>query len=240
MIVACFALGLDCLLARRGSKAVTEPRPLTLDRGLRWLTIVAMTGLGCAALVGNWFRAAAPDAQSRGEIVVRVSKYGGTYFDNAVLNRGPLEQWAHSLASHISTYDGYWYTISAFVAIVSAVVAYSMYRTVVAFGAVGELGLAAAIVGFVHFALGSSAYAGVFFVRNLITMLLVVVWVIMLADRPWRTTRSRDGRGGVRRRLARIGGADPRDDGLRRRRARRRRGSRCCTRMISTCVSASR
>jgi hypothetical protein len=191
VIVACIALGLDCVLARRGSQAVTEPRPLTLDRGLRWLTIVAMTGLACAALVGNWFRASAPDAQYAREIVVRVSKYGGTYFDNAVLNRGPLEQWAHSLASHISTYDGYWYTISAFIAIVSAVVAYSMYRTVVAFGAVGELGLAAAIVGFVHFALGSSAYAGVFFVRNLITMLLVIVWVIMLADRPWRTTRSR-------------------------------------------------
>jgi hypothetical protein len=86
----------------RRSDPVTRAVVSFVLLGLVALTLVAITALGCAAVFGNWLRAGAPDSQYAREIVVRVSTYGGTYFDNAVLNRGPLEQWAHSLASHIT------------------------------------------------------------------------------------------------------------------------------------------
>ena len=154
--------------------------------------MVVITALGCAAVFGNWLRVDGTrlavrtrDRRPRFEVRRHVFRQRGTQSrDRSSSGR---TRWRRTSPA----YDGYWYTISAFVAIVSAVVAYSVYRTAVVVGAVRELGLAAAIVAFVHFALGSSPYAGVFFVRNLITMLLVIAWMVMFAERPWRSHRSR-------------------------------------------------
>jgi hypothetical protein len=191
MIAVCIAIGVDTVWQRTGRASMPAPRRITSDRVAGWITVVLLSGLGIAAALGNWFKASAPDSQYAREIVVRVTKYGGTYYDNAVLNRGPLEEWFHSLASHISSYDGYWYTISIFVAIVSVIVAFGVARTARVTGAVRELALATGIVAFIHFALGPSAYAGVFFVRNITTCVLVVCWTVLISERPWASPRAR-------------------------------------------------
>jgi hypothetical protein len=191
MIAVCLALGIDTLWRRTGRAPMAAPRPITSDRVAGWITVVLISGLGMIAAFGNWFKASAPDSQYAREIVVRAAKYGGTYYDNAVLNRGPLEEWLHTIASHISSYDGYWYTISIFVAIIAVVVAFAVARTARATGAVRELALAAGIVAFMHFALGPSTYAGVFFIRNITTCLLVVCWTLLISERTWATARAR-------------------------------------------------
>jgi hypothetical protein len=191
MIVVCLAIGVDYVLTRNRAREMAAPGAITLDRTLHWLTVVAMTALGFGAIFANWLRANEPDSQFAREIVVRVAKYGGTYYDNAVLNRGPQEEWFHSLASHISSYDGYWYTISAFVAIIALVLGFVVARTARATGAVRELALAAGIFAFMYFALGNAEYTGFFYVRNITTLGLALVWLLLVSDRPWQSQRSR-------------------------------------------------
>jgi hypothetical protein len=191
MVIVCVAIGVDYVLMRNRAREMPEPRSITLDRTLHWFTLVGATALGFGAIFANWLRTNEPDAQFAREVVVRVAKYGGTYYDNGVLDRGPQEEWFHSLASHISSYDGYWYTISAFAAIIAVVLALAIARTARATGAVRDLGLAAGIFAFMYFALGNADYTGFFYIRNFTTFGLAIVWLVLLWDRPWQSHRSR-------------------------------------------------
>ena len=64
-------------------------------------------------------------------------------------------------------------------------------------GATREVAMAAGAAVFVHFTISRSNYAGVFYIRNMTTVLLALAWLLTIDDRCWSSRR--------RRRLAAIG-----------------------------------
>ena len=85
---------------------------------LRWLTAFAFTVVGAVALIGNRIQAAGNDAVFTQSLVDRAARFGGTYYENGITPKGPLEDVAHDIALRIGGYDGRWYVISIMIAMV--------------------------------------------------------------------------------------------------------------------------
>jgi hypothetical protein len=173
---------------RRGARS---PRVLA-GQFVASATVPLLAGLGVvAATFGNVQRVADVDPQYTRDLVERTIRYGGTYYENGIHNKGPLEPFVYHVAAWLTSWDGYWYTISAFVAGIALVLAFAAGRCARFTGGNAPLGVAAGAVVFVHFTLSGSDYAGVLYSRNLTTALLALAWVVTFAARPWRSARGR-------------------------------------------------
>jgi len=161
----------------------------TIVDATRVLTFATFVVVFAAAVIGNWLRSQNVDPEYTYDIVLRTIRFGGTYYENGIHNKGPLEPFVYQVAAWISTRDSFWYAISLFIAIAAVIIGAAAARTAQSFGANRDLGIAAAVVVFVHFALGPSDYAGVLYARNMTTPLLALAWIIMLWDRAWSDRR---------------------------------------------------
>jgi hypothetical protein len=149
------------------------------------------TAMVVAAFFHNEYRAQNWDPQQTRVYVERTLRFGGTFFENGMLNKGPLEPFTYRVAALITTWDGFWYAISAFVLVASGIVAWAASRTVRALGGHRHLGTAVSFMVFFHFALGKAEYAGVLYSRNMVVALLGGAWIIALNDQRWTPERSR-------------------------------------------------
>jgi hypothetical protein len=161
------------------------------DGAVRWATAAGFGAAILAATIGNWLRVQDVDPQFTTVLVQRTIKYGGSFYENGIHNRGPLEPFVYWLADRLTPASGYWYAISAFVVVIALVLAFTTARTAVATGAASAVAVAAGAAVFVHFALSDADYARVLYIRNLTTCLLAVAWVVTIDDRAWATSRRR-------------------------------------------------
>jgi hypothetical protein len=165
-----------------------------LKRGVADLTRIATFAffvvLFAAAVVGNWLRAQNVDPEYAYDIVLRTIRFGGTYYENGIHNKGPLEPLVYQSASWITSRDGFWYAISLYIAIAALILGFAAFRTTRVFGGNRDLAVAAGAVVFVHFTFAPSDYAGVLYARNMTTPLLAIAWVIILWERVWVDRRS--------------------------------------------------
>jgi hypothetical protein len=161
----------------------------TIADATRVVTFASFVVVFAAAVIGNWQRSQNVDPEYTYDIVLRTIRFGGTYYENGIHNKGPLETFVYQAATWISTHDSFWYAISLFIAIAALIIGTAAARTAQSFGANRDLGIAAAVVVFVHFALGPSDYAGVLYARNMTTPLLALAWIILLWDRAWSDRR---------------------------------------------------
>ena len=152
---------------------------------VRWLTVFALTLVGAATLIGNRIHAAGNDAVFTQGLVDRAARFGGTYYQNGITPKGPLEDVAHDLAHRIGGYNGHWYVMSVLVALSAALIAAAAARTALGTGGNRHVALAVAAVVFVHFTLADSAYAGLLYSRNILVTLLAVAWLLTIDDRGW-------------------------------------------------------
>ena len=171
---------------------------------------------------GNWLRVQNVDPQFSMVLVQRTIRFGGTFFDNALQDHGPIEPFLYDIAARVGGRNGAWYVISAMVTLVSLVLGYVAARTARFTGAAREIGIAVGAAVFVHFTISRSNYAGVLYIRNMTTVLLAVAWLLLIEDRVWASPRRRRVGGGCRRLPARARAAEPALD-VRGRRARARR-----------------
>src|SRR5438477_409976 len=88
-----------------------------LDPGVRWLTVATLTVVGIVPIVGDELRVQNVDPQFMRDIIERVHRFGGTFYQNGIYNKGPLEPVVYDLARHIGGYNGMWLVVSAFAAI---------------------------------------------------------------------------------------------------------------------------
>ena len=65
---------------------------------MRWLTAFALTVVGAVTLIGNRIHAAGNDAVFTQSLVNRAARFGGTYYQNGITPKGPLEDVAHDIA----------------------------------------------------------------------------------------------------------------------------------------------
>jgi len=166
----------------------TLPRPADV---VRWCTTFAFALVVCVTLIGNRIQAAGNDAVFTESLVDRAARFGGTYYDNGITPKGPLEDVVHDVALRVGGYDGHFYLISIIVALSACLLGLAAARTATTCGANAHVALAVAAAVFVHFTLSSAAYAGLLYSRNLLVTLLAVAWLVTLDDRAWSGTRRR-------------------------------------------------
>ena len=141
---------------------------------LRWLTAFAFTVVGAVALIGNRIQAAGNDAVFTQSLVNRAARLGGTYYDNGITPKGPLEDVAHDIALRVGGYDGHFYVISIMVAISAVLLGLAAARTAQTTGGNRYVALAVGATVFVHFTFSNAAYAGLLYSRNILVTLLAV------------------------------------------------------------------
>jgi hypothetical protein len=157
---------------------VSERLAITLKRALLMATVLLLAAFVVAAFFNNEFRSRNWDPQQTKVYVDRTLRFGGTFYENGLLNKGPLEPMVYRIAAAITSADGFWFAISAFIIITNVFVAWSAGATTVALGGRRLLGFAVAVAVFYHFCLGKADYAGVLYARNMIVGLLATAWLI--------------------------------------------------------------
>jgi hypothetical protein len=159
---------------------------------LRRVTLPALILVGVVTTIpGNWLRVQNVDPQFSMVLVQRTIRFGGTFFDNALQDHGPIEPFLYDVAARVGGRNGAWYVISAMVTLVSLVLAYVAARTARLTGAAREIGIAVGAAVFVHFTISRSNYAGVLYIRNMTTVLLAMAWLLLIEDRVWASPRRR-------------------------------------------------
>ncbi len=154
-------------------------------------TVFVVGAMVVAAFFDNEVRSRSWDPQQMRDYVERAMRFGGTFYENGLLNKGPLEPTVYRLAAALTSWDGFWYAISFFILIVSGLIAWAASRTVRAVGGHRYLGVAVGVGVFHHFTLGKADYAGVLYSRNMIVGLLAAAWIIALSQRSWTPQRAR-------------------------------------------------
>ncbi|HWW52229.1 MAG TPA: hypothetical protein VNY84_00560, partial [Acidimicrobiales bacterium] len=158
---------------------------------LQAVTVAVLTVIAVVPVVGNQLRVADVDPQFMRDLIERMHRFGGTFYQNGIYNKGALEPVVYDVARHLGGYNGMWVMISAFAAVaalVSAVVAGRIARWV---GAPKALAMAVGIALYVHLTVSPSNYAGVLYARNMTTALLAVAFFLTFEDRCWRSKRAR-------------------------------------------------
>ena len=161
------------------------------------VTVFVVGAMVLAAFFHNQLRAQNWDPMQTRVYVERTLRYGGTFYENGLVNKGPLEPFVYRVAAAVTSWDGFWYAISAIILVVSAMLGWAASATTRRFAghidAAGNraLGLAVGIGVFFHFALGQGDYAGVLYSRNMIVGLYATAWLIGLCARWWLPGRAR-------------------------------------------------
>src|SRR6476661_5572098 len=145
------------------------------ERVLRRATIPLLLVVGIVTTIpGNWLRVQNVDPQFSMVLVQRTIRFGGTFFDNAIQDHGPIEPFLYDVAARLGGRNGAWYVISAMVTLVSLALGYVAARTARFVGATRDIGIAVGAAVFVHFTISRSNYAGVLYIRNMTSLLLAI------------------------------------------------------------------
>jgi hypothetical protein len=157
------------------------------------LLVVALVVAGAfawIALFANESRSADADPQFARLIGERTSRLGGTYYQNALHNKGPLEAFLYHLPREILGFDAYWYGISFFILIGTCILSFAVGRVTLVHPVPRAAGVATGVIAFFHFALARADYSGVLYSRNVTSYMLAAVWIIVLLPGCWTPRRS--------------------------------------------------
>src|SRR3954463_10387266 len=93
---------------------------------LRRVTLPALILVGVVTTIpGNWLRVQNVDPQFSMVLVQRTIRFGGTFFDNALQDHGPIEPFLYDIAARVGGRNGAWYLVSAMAALGSPGLAYA-------------------------------------------------------------------------------------------------------------------
>jgi hypothetical protein len=157
---------------------------------LRFATTVVVGLVAVVPLVGNEHRVQDVDPVYMHNLVHRMGRYGGTIYENAIHNRGTFEPLLYDLARLVTTDAGYWFAVSAMVALLGTIIGAVAARTARVTGANPPVALAVAAVAYVQLTMATHGYSRVLYIRNITTTLLAVVWALALVARPWASRRA--------------------------------------------------
>lgn len=172
----------------------TAPGSRPLDFGVgpwnkaQWVVVAGLVLFGVVVVtLGMSWRVQGEDIEFTRAMIERADTYGGTYYENAIFNKGPLGALFYDLALRVTTDAGFWYAIAALVAAAGLILSYAAARSV-RFGG-GNRAVAASVGAavFVYFAIA----AGGLYVRNITTALLAITWVLIIDERAWATPTRR-------------------------------------------------
>ena len=151
------------------------------------LTVLVAT----ASLFWMEARGADFDPQYMRTVVERTIRFGGTYYENAVHNKGPLEPVVYEIARRVGGFDGFWFMIALLSLVAACCISAAAHVVTRMAGGPAVVGAAVAAATIVHFTLSGADYAGVLYARNITVALLSVVVVIAATDACWTSGRRR-------------------------------------------------
>lgn len=189
LLILVVAFATQSLLDRFSNRTVsvsTSRVPISRSSAL-------FTALGSVGTFGTWIalehRSRDFDPQYARTIVERAARFGGTYYQNGVHNKGPLETAVYDSVRLFTNYDTYWFGISAYIIAVSLVLGAAGAMVARVLGASRRVAGTMAALVFVHFTLSNSDYAGVLYSRNITTAILALVVTATSWSRPWEDER---------------------------------------------------
>lgn len=152
-----------------------------------WLPVSSMAAVVLGTI--GWFaienRSQDYDPQYARTIIERAARFGGTYYENGIHNKGPIETLVYDAARLLTSYETYWFAIAFFALVISLVLGVAARTTSRTFGGTPTAMAVAATITTIHFFMSSSDYAGVVYSRNITTSMLAIVYVLALWDRVW-------------------------------------------------------
>jgi hypothetical protein len=133
------------------------------------------------------------DPQYMRVLVERTIRLGGSYYENGIHNKGPLEPVVYELAGRIGGRSGFWFVIAIFTMATTLVIAAATAIVTELAGGVRAVAIAVAAMAATHLTLSGSDYAGVLYSRNITVGLLAAAFALGAWDGAWRTERRRVG-----------------------------------------------
>lgn len=161
---------------------------------LRWTTPVTAASLVVLAAVALFRMEASGanyDPQYMRVIVERTIRYGGSYYENGIHNKGPLEPLVYEVAARIGGDSGFWFMIGVFALVAAMCVGLAAALFTIRSGGSVVLAAAVATMAVVHLTLSEADYAGVLYARNITVALLSLAFVAAAFDPAWFSHRRR-------------------------------------------------
>jgi len=149
----------------------------------------AMVIIGLGALISIEHRSQDFDPQYTKTMIERAAKFGGTYYQNGIHNKGPLETALYDSVRIFTSHSSYWFGIAFYVLAISALLSAAVASVARISGASKTIALSAAVLVFLHFTISSSDYAGVIYSRNMTTCAVAVVFAFIWWPRAWSSQR---------------------------------------------------
>ena len=162
-----------------------------VSRWIRPIVVGALVAIAVIAVFHMQLSAANYDPQYMRVLVERTIRLGGSYYENGIHNKGPLEPAVYELAGRIGGRSGFWFVIAIFTLATSLVIGVAVAIAVERSGGMRALGIAAAVMAVTHLTLSDSDYAGVLYSRNITVGLLAVAFVVGAWNGAWSTNRRR-------------------------------------------------
>ncbi len=160
------------------------PPPAALDArsmGI-WATVAAATVLVIAAVFQNELNSQDWDPQYMRDIVERTLVHGGSYYENGIHNKGPIEPLVYHAATLVSSYYSFWLAMSLFIALAALLVAGGVTAAMRHVFAGGSARISVAIAVFVHFTLTGADYSGKMYSRNITVAMQALALILMLGN----------------------------------------------------------
>jgi hypothetical protein len=148
-----------------------------------------VTTLVAAAIFGNELRAQNFDPQYMRVLIDRTLRYGGSFYENGIHNKGPLEPVVYLAAHWLGGSAGYWIAMSVLVAVAAVLVAAVIAGTARIAGAGWAVAVTVGAGMLFHLTLSEADYAGTLYARQLTVTLLAGAWAIAIVERCWSSPR---------------------------------------------------
>ena len=159
-----------------------------------WWAPITAAGLVIVAMVAVFrMEQSGPnyDPQYMRVLVERTIRFGGSYYENGIHNKGPLEPLVYEIAAHLGGHDGFWFVLGVFSLVAAVCIAAGAMVVTTWSGGSQLIGFTVAAGTVTHFTLSEADYAGVLYARNLSVALLSVAFVVAALDRMWVTPSRR-------------------------------------------------
>ena len=162
-----------------------------LNRWVKPVVVGALVTFAVIAVFHMQLSAANYDPQYMRVLVERTIRLGGSYYENGIHNKGPLEPAVYELAGRIGGRSGFWFVIAIFTLATSLVIGVAAAITVERSGGTRVVAFAVAVMAVTHLTLSDSDYAGVLYSRNITVGLLALAFIVGAWDGAWRSERRR-------------------------------------------------
>ncbi|MGH9133903.1 MAG: hypothetical protein ACRDZZ_08215, partial [Ilumatobacteraceae bacterium] len=138
-----------------------------LERWCRPAVIGALAAFAVVAVFHMQLSVANYDPQYMRVLVERTIRLGGSYYENGIHNKGPLEPAVYELAGRLGGRSGFWFVIAVFTLATSVVIGVAVAMATELAGGARIVGISMAVMAVTHLTLSDSDYAGVLYSRNI-------------------------------------------------------------------------